>query len=95
MWTYNGQPAPYPSLAVRARNGRVADHREFVHDSVNTSAFSVSTIDRSGRRELYERLQRRLLAHLVFEHRCRFVPRDAVAQAKERTLHDDMQQQRR
>jgi hypothetical protein len=26
MWTYNGQTAPYPSLAVRARNGRVADN---------------------------------------------------------------------
>jgi hypothetical protein len=24
----NGQPAPYPSLAVRARNGRVADDTE-------------------------------------------------------------------
>jgi hypothetical protein len=23
-----GRPAPYPSLAVRARNGRVADHPE-------------------------------------------------------------------
>ena len=22
----DGQPAPYPSLAVQARNGRVADH---------------------------------------------------------------------
>jgi hypothetical protein len=26
MWTYNGHPAPYPSLAVRARNGRFADN---------------------------------------------------------------------
>ena len=25
----NGQPAPYPSLAVRARNGRVADYPGF------------------------------------------------------------------
>jgi hypothetical protein len=26
FWANYGQPAPYPSLAVRARNGRVADH---------------------------------------------------------------------
>jgi hypothetical protein len=25
FWAVNGQPAPYPSLAVRARNGRVVD----------------------------------------------------------------------
>jgi hypothetical protein len=25
LWESDGQPAPYPSLAVRARNGRVAD----------------------------------------------------------------------
>jgi hypothetical protein len=28
FWADYGQPAPYPSLAVRARNGRVADHPE-------------------------------------------------------------------
>jgi hypothetical protein len=28
LFPNDGQPAPYPSLAVRARNGRVADYSE-------------------------------------------------------------------
>ncbi len=39
---------------------------------------------------VYKRLQRGLLAHLVFDRRGRFMQRDTVAQAKERTLHDDV-----
>jgi hypothetical protein len=35
---------------------------------------------------------RGFLVYLVFERRCRFMPRDAVAAAQERTLHDDVQQ---
>jgi hypothetical protein len=42
-----------------------------------------------------EQVQRGLLAHLVFERRYRFVPSYAVTQAKERTLHGDVQQKRR
>src|SRR4030081_1897312 len=30
FWADYGQSAPYPSLAVRARNGRVADHPEVI-----------------------------------------------------------------
>jgi hypothetical protein len=34
VWADYGQSAPYPSLAVRARNGRVADHPEVALNSV-------------------------------------------------------------
>jgi hypothetical protein len=65
--------------------------RKLGSDWVTTNAFSVSLSIALRRRKSYERLPCGLPAHLVLERRCKAVPRDAVTQAKERTLDSHVQ----
>jgi hypothetical protein len=44
----NGQPAPYPSLAVRARNGRFADKPEIAEHKPRLQVVILELVPNSG-----------------------------------------------